>query len=193
MRGLVFTALVALAVPAALQGAYGYYRTDDLTSINTYYWYENGAVSVGPNGLTSADSNGGSVISKMTVPNGPYNYEVRALLRLAQSGGAYTVYLRASANDSLGATISSVTPGGPAAKAGIKSGDVVIRLNGKSLTEADDTKGRDDESLLAAGVHRERRRAPQGHRGQEGHVRHAAVAGGPVVQGRGRERQEGRG
>ena len=44
-----------------------------------------------------------------------------------------TVDLRASANDSIGATIESVTPGGPAAKVGIKSGDIITRLDGKPV------------------------------------------------------------
>jgi S1-C subfamily serine protease len=35
--------------------------------------------------------------------------------------------------DSTGALIEAVTPGGPAAKAGIKSGDVITRIDGKSL------------------------------------------------------------
>ena len=45
-----------------------------------------------------------------------------------------TVNLRASANDSIGATLESVTPGGPAATAGLKSGDIITKLDGKSLT-----------------------------------------------------------
>lgn len=44
-----------------------------------------------------------------------------------------TVDLRPSDNDSIGATVQSVTPGGPAAKAGIRSGDVIVRVNGASL------------------------------------------------------------
>ncbi|MEP6571784.1 MAG: PDZ domain-containing protein [Gemmatimonadota bacterium] len=47
-----------------------------------------------------------------------------------------SVNLRAKETDSVGAFINSVTPGGPAAKAGIKSGDVVTSLDGKSLLEA---------------------------------------------------------
>lgn len=61
-----------------------------------------------------------------------------------------SVDLRASANDSVGATVLSVTPGGPAAKAGIKSGDVVTRLDGKPLvgSEAPEApKAGEDESL----------------------------------------------
>ena len=58
-----------------------------------------------------------------------------------------TVNLQASENDSVGATIQSVTPGGPAAKAGIKSGDVITRLDGKSLVSSDGRKTGEDESL----------------------------------------------
>ena len=39
--------------------------------------------------------------------------------------------------DSTGALIEAVTPGGPAAKAGIKSGDFITRIDGKSLAGAE--------------------------------------------------------
>jgi len=57
------------------------------------------------------------------------------------------VDLRASENDSIGATLQSVTPGGPAAKAGLRSGDIVILIDGKSLTTTDNMKAGEDESL----------------------------------------------
>ena len=52
-----------------------------------------------------------------------------------------------SANDSIGATIDAVTPGGPAAKAGIRSGDIITRLDGKPLVTNDGRKSEENESL----------------------------------------------
>jgi predicted metalloprotease with PDZ domain len=37
--------------------------------------------------------------------------------------------------DTIGALIQSVTPNGPADKAGIRAGDIIVRLNGQSLVE----------------------------------------------------------
>ena len=60
-----------------------------------------------------------------------------------------TIDTRPGPNDSIGATIQSVTPGGPAAKAGIKSGDIIVRLDGKSLVgaAAEGRRAGEDESL----------------------------------------------
>ncbi len=54
-----------------------------------------------------------------------------------------------SANDSIGATIDAVTPGGPAAKAGIRSGDIITRLDGKPLVVND---GKQDENQSLPGI-----------------------------------------
>jgi len=58
-----------------------------------------------------------------------------------------TVCLRACETDSIGATIEAVLPRGPAAKSGIRSGDVITKINGKSLTAGDVTRSGEDESL----------------------------------------------
>lgn len=39
--------------------------------------------------------------------------------------------------DTLGALVASVTPNGPADKAGIRSGDIIVRVNGRALAEKD--------------------------------------------------------
>jgi S1-C subfamily serine protease len=57
-----------------------------------------------------------------------------------------TLDMRAVENDSLGATISSVTPGGPAAKAGLRSGDIITKLDGKSLVRAERERARREDN-----------------------------------------------
>lgn len=44
-----------------------------------------------------------------------------------------SVNMRARESDSVGAYVQSVTPNGPAARAGLQSGDIVTRMNGKPL------------------------------------------------------------
>ena len=46
-----------------------------------------------------------------------------------------TLDLRPSPNDSLGATVSAVTPGGPAARAGLLGGDIITKFNGTALAD----------------------------------------------------------
>jgi S1-C subfamily serine protease len=43
------------------------------------------------------------------------------------------VDMRAAASDSIGARIESVTPGGPADRAGVRSGDIITRIGGRAL------------------------------------------------------------
>jgi len=81
-------------------GAYSYYYSDNLTSIDTTKWYQNGAVTATSGGLTATTLNGGSLISKVAVPDGSNEYEVKTTLTLTASGGTYVHYLRAT-NDAM--------------------------------------------------------------------------------------------
>jgi S1-C subfamily serine protease len=46
------------------------------------------------------------------------------------------VDMRAGASDSIGARIESGTPGGPADRAGVRSGDIITRIGGKALVQS---------------------------------------------------------
>jgi len=104
MRASVLAVFAAFVVGPALFGTYTYYYTDSLTSINTSNWTENGTLTAGSGGLTSSNTDGGSLISKVSVPDGSSNYEVKTVLTLTQSGGTYVTYLRASTNALSGPT-----------------------------------------------------------------------------------------
>jgi S1-C subfamily serine protease len=58
-----------------------------------------------------------------------------------------SVTLTKQDTDSIGAHVQSVTPGGPAAKAGIRSGDLITRLDGKSILGAASRPVDEEESL----------------------------------------------
>lgn len=56
-----------------------------------------------------------------------------------------TVDLRAGDTDSIGALVQSVTPGGPAAKAGVRTGDIITRIDGTVLVTRGDRTSADGE------------------------------------------------
>jgi predicted metalloprotease with PDZ domain len=56
------------------------------------------------------------------------------------------VSLEAKETDSLGAFIQSVTPGGPASKAGLRSGDIITKVDGQSLLSTEGRKVDEEES-----------------------------------------------
>jgi S1-C subfamily serine protease len=65
-------------------------------------------------------------------PSGPQRNRIEMVItRRARLG--VKVNLQARESDSIGAYVEAVTPGGPAEKAGIQSGDVITKLDGKSL------------------------------------------------------------
>ena len=57
------------------------------------------------------------------------------------------INLRARQTDSLGAYVEGVTPNGPAAKAGILSGDIITKVDGKSVLAGGQAEGGAKESL----------------------------------------------
>jgi S1-C subfamily serine protease len=92
-----------------------------------------------------------------TMPAPPEPFEIRVdrgpermmqfiMNRRARLG--LKVNLRARDSDSVGAYVDAVTPNGPAAKAGIQSGDVITKLDGKSVLAGGRAEaGADRESL----------------------------------------------
>lgn len=90
--------------------------------------------------LPAAAQQGGTITLKRTPAGG-------SLWRSTPDGGAFNVTLsgrgrigvmvdmRPGPNDSIGATVQSVTPGGPAAKAGIQGGDIITKLKGTALVD----------------------------------------------------------
>ena len=88
--------LALLVAAPALFAVYQYYYSDPLTSIDGSRWWQNGSLTTDSSGLSAPTTNGGSLISKVAVPDGTSQYEVAATLRLTATGGAYSLYLRAT-------------------------------------------------------------------------------------------------
>jgi S1-C subfamily serine protease len=58
------------------------------------------------------------------------------------------VNLRARSTDSVGAYVDAVTPNGPAAKAGIQSGDIITKVDGKSVLAGGQAEGNGERESL---------------------------------------------
>ena len=96
MRILRYLAVLVCAAP--LFGAYTYsIWTESWGSTISGNWTQNGTISAS-GGLTSASATGGSLISNVAIPDGTSQYEVKTKIALAQSGGTYISYLRATSN-----------------------------------------------------------------------------------------------
>lgn len=63
-----------------------------------------------------------------------------------------TVNLQAGETDSIGALVQSVTPGGPAAKAGIRTGDIITRLDGTALVDRNTARASADGDQSPPGL-----------------------------------------
>lgn len=82
----------------------------------------------------------------LRVERGPDRIMQFVMNRRARLG--IKINLRARATDSIGAYVDAVTPNGPAAKAGIQSGDIITKLEGKSvLTGGQPARADGQESL----------------------------------------------
>jgi len=75
---------------------YVYYYLSGLTSVDPAAWYRNGTATATSGGLTAPSSGGGSLISKIPVPDGSGEYEINTTLSLKASGGTFIHYLHAS-------------------------------------------------------------------------------------------------
>jgi S1-C subfamily serine protease len=70
------------------------------------------------------------------IPPGGFMSEGRVqILTSRRARVGITINMRARATDSIGALIQAVTPNSPAAKAGLRSGDVITRFNGSLLVD----------------------------------------------------------
>jgi S1-C subfamily serine protease len=97
----------------------------------------------------------GTLTGQEPIPPGDPRVEVRGrgpervmqflMNRRARLG--LKVNLRARDTDSIGAYIDAVTPNGPAANAGIRSGDIITRVDTKSVTGGEPASRDDRESL----------------------------------------------
>ena len=90
----------------------------------------------------------GSPAAIMAQDDSPGRGEVQMdhdrLMRIVMSRRArlgIKVNLQARATDSIGAYVDAVTPGGPAAQAGIRSGDLITKLDGKSVLSGGSAEG----------------------------------------------------
>lgn len=66
-------------------------------------------------------------------PDGPGHERLMRVVMNRRARLGIKLNLQARDSDSLGAYVESVTPNGPAAKAGLRSGDIITKVDGKSV------------------------------------------------------------
>jgi S1-C subfamily serine protease len=81
----------------------------------------------------------------MDIERGPARVMQFVMSRRARLG--LKVNLRARATDSVGAYVDAVTPNGPAASAGIQSGDIITKVDGKSVLSGGPAAADSDRSV----------------------------------------------
>ena len=81
------------------------------------------------------------------------------------------VNLRPRETDSIGAYVDAVTPGGPADEAGIRSGDLITRLNGKSVLAGGAAEGSNGDRQSLPGLRLIELAARLARRVKDRHVR----------------------
>ena len=97
MKALGGAVLAGALAVASLHANYTYYLTDPLSSVSAGNWHQNGVVSFTSGvGLTSADTNGGSLISVRAVPTGHVNGEIDSVLAIGTTSGTIVHYHAAS-------------------------------------------------------------------------------------------------
>lgn len=93
--GLLQIGLNTLSCPAEAIG-YHYYFSDQLSAPAPDSWAIKGDSAITAEGVTSSSATGAVYLSRVPVPDGSSDYEVRTVLNLKESGGVYTTYLHAS-------------------------------------------------------------------------------------------------
>jgi hypothetical protein len=88
-------AVLVLVAATPTWAAYQYYLTDNLTSVNAANWTASGTAASVAQGL-GGGATGGALISRVPIPDGTAEAEVRVTLQLTASGGTYTEFLQAS-------------------------------------------------------------------------------------------------